>query len=186
MSAGEDDDGKVVKFEPKGTYSKISGEDAEGKVVFEVEEATFFLTCSQCKVMSFQVRLCLPSSGEPFHVIACAGCDREMNDDLIDAGAFRWAVELPDVPEDGDTQPVLKGYSSVVATGSAEVARRRTVKNLIQWSSNNELKVIVGYNANGSGSSWFDFQTEVEKEWVVGKLEALIDTIKGHSIKSKE
>lgn len=92
-----------------------------------------------------------------------------------------WRIYLPDVPD--DVTEDTGGKMSVRAIGSAEISRRMTIKQIQEWNTSGTLAMVSAYNDDGTGKHWFDITTETERNWILRKLQLVVDHVKSMTIK---
>jgi uncharacterized Zn finger protein (UPF0148 family) len=108
--------------------------------------------------------------------ISCANCDTE----TFTENNARWAAETKDISP--EVQGDDSGTTNVRSLGRPEIARRHTMKEINNWSSSDNLAMVIAYNVDGSGKQWLDIQTQEQKDWCIQKLEELLKIIKVTSV----
>lgn len=107
-------------------------------------------------------------------VMECANC----NQTEFDADSGRWLEKVSDIEIDPNAPTTGEvGAVDVKLLGNPEFARRSVIRNVEKWNKSNELALIVCYNVNGGGSHWFGIETAEQKQWVIDKLNAILNHV---------
>jgi hypothetical protein len=110
--------------------------------------------------------------------LECCNCHDIKNSSPPDGEWRKWLPDIPDnVTEDTGGKMVVR------AIGSAEIARRQTLKHIQDWSTSGNLGMVSAYATDGTGKHWFDIETDEQRQWVLRKLQKTIDHIKAMVIK---
>lgn len=143
----------------------------------EVREPTeLYLVCPTCRVMSFNLIAVVPEVGQTKFEVHCAGCNgivtaSENNPD------FKWAKELPKTPPAGKAMDLL-GYANTIATGSADLARKRVQRHIDRWTKDDTLMILIAYNTDDESTLWINFESEKQQQWVLRKLAEIEFTVR--------
>lgn len=141
------------------------------------ETGRLIYVCGNCDCRTFN----LFADGS----ITCSHCDRELCPCEGGEGAQEnWRRCVPNPPEDTSTLPTDAGTVNVHYMGDASYARSRTLKNINEWGD--KLVMVVGYHDDGSGRSWFDYETEEQRQWVLRKLAEVVKHVEGQQLTKGE
>lgn len=128
------------------------------------------LVCKKCDCSTFQLR----SDGQ----IECSMCDEFVEPDTVH---YDWMKLAPDTPEPG--AEVQEGGAVLNnCLPSATMARDRVTKRLLEWNKGKSTVLISVYNDDGAGMFWTGAETEDQREWIIRKLNEVIDTTKGRKL----
>lgn len=111
------------------------------------------------------------------NTIECCNCN-DIKDGSPPNGD--WRKNLPDVPD--NVTEDTDGKISVRAIGNSEIARRQTMKQIQEWSVSGTLAIVSAYNNDGTGKHWFDIETKEQQQWVLRKLQLVVDHVKNTNI----
>jgi hypothetical protein len=125
----------------------------------KLETDKIIYVCS-CRCQSFRVL----SSGK----IECCNCETIQNESVGE-----WVKQLPKIPD--EITATDAGTVKATALGSAEFAKLSVLREIDRWSKSNDLVFICAYHDNGTGKHWFNINSEHEKEWIIRKLENLLE-----------
>jgi hypothetical protein len=113
---------------------------------------------------------------ETLHEVRCTGCDRDVTSSSTLDGHFTWAGDLPPGP-DPKTNSSIMGYTNTISTGEVEVARRRVVRQVEQWSKADTLALVVAYDTEAASRTWATIETEQQRDWILKRIEELRITV---------
>lgn len=136
----------------------------------EPEELLVYV-CGACSCRTFNIQ----SDGK----IVCSSCDEPTDYPESHSDWRRLVKPVPkdtaDLPDDGRTV----NNSQV---GSKSLAVNRVMKRLKQWVDMGSARIIIGYDSEGAGSAWMDFENEEQRAWVLRQLDDVRQYVKGFKL----
>lgn len=141
--------------------------------------------CTECNCSTW--RMVKKPCGQGF--VECAMCRNTIvhrdEEDLTKAAWHRIMDTAPTDPEEVAKLPEDGGRVNREDMGSEGLAIRRTVKRIQDAAKKNELVFAGGYQEDGAGFWWMGTRTEEQRDWIVGKMEDIIETLKKEKYEDK-
>lgn len=162
--------GEEEKVTSLGNFRK---QKEEAKAAEPQPELIFM--CAYCNCSTW--RLVKKSCGHG--VIECAACEETIVDrdgeDEAKASWYRIVDSAPDNPEEVAKLKDDDGRVHNVDMGNEHVAIRRTMKKLTALMNENKLAFLGGYGKDGAGHWWVGAHNAEERDWIVKKMEEIIE-----------
>lgn len=133
----------------------------------ETEGELLVYVCGLCSCRTFIIQ----SDGK----IVCSSCDEPTDYPESHSG---WRRLVKPVPKDTEGLADDSGTVSNSQVGSKSLAVNRVMSKLQKWVRAGSARIIIGYDSEGAGSAWMDFENEEQRAWVLRQLDDIRQYVK--------
>lgn len=131
----------------------------------EEPKQRLLLVCTECNCMTHYIH--------DDKSVECANCGQ----DVTTGGELQL-----DVPAPPESPRINTNGNRVTNLGSPEAAAASVLGDIRRWHEGKELEVLVGYNKEGKGRSWFNFTTEADRAYILDRLEDVKEHVSKASV----